>query len=184
MYKPPRGTQNIWIEKAKCKEERKERERLENLSQQEHRNLDAICNLPDPYPEDNDCEDNVTHGKAPAQISHAGEALPDNPEHADSDLFQGLRQNQPQFERMVDAGPVIIGFESPDKRASKRALSFVVARVYELEFRRRFKIIPKRASALGTACFGHLPANSFLALLPQDELVKTFHNHVEIGAQA
>ncbi|KAJ6520786.1 hypothetical protein DFH09DRAFT_1331613 [Mycena vulgaris] len=29
-----------------------------------------------------------------------------------------------------------------------------------------------------------LPANSFLALLPKDELVKTFHNHVEIGAQA
>lgn len=64
------------------------------------------------------------------------------------------------------------------------ALSFVVAQVYELEFRRRFKMIPMRTSALGTACFGHLPANSFLALLPKDESVTTFQTHVEIGPRA
>ncbi|KAJ6487065.1 hypothetical protein DFH09DRAFT_1457048 [Mycena vulgaris] len=64
------------------------------------------------------------------------------------------------------------------------ALSFVIVQVYEHEYRRHFKIIPHRAAALGTIRFEHLPANSFLALLPKDEGVKTFHNHVEIGVRA
>ncbi|KAJ7104718.1 hypothetical protein C8R44DRAFT_807750 [Mycena epipterygia] len=64
------------------------------------------------------------------------------------------------------------------------ALAFMVVRVFELEFRRRFKIIPKHASALGTVCFAHLPANSFLALLPKEEPVKIFQNHLEIGPRA
>ncbi|KAJ6484572.1 hypothetical protein DFH09DRAFT_949266, partial [Mycena vulgaris] len=64
------------------------------------------------------------------------------------------------------------------------ALSFVILQVYEHEYRRHFRIIPHRAAALGTIRFEHLPANSFLALLPKDEGVKTFHNHVEIGVRA
>ncbi|KAJ6579400.1 hypothetical protein B0H10DRAFT_1958754 [Mycena sp. CBHHK59/15] len=67
---------------------------------------------------------------------------------------------------------------------SIRALSFVVVRVFELEFRRRFKVIPKHASVLGTVCFAHLPANSFLALLPKKEPVKIFQSHLEIGPRA
>ncbi|KAJ7829795.1 hypothetical protein B0H13DRAFT_2372375 [Mycena leptocephala] len=72
----------------------------------------------------------------------------------------------------------LIGF------ATIGALSFVVAQVYEVEFRRRFKIIPHCTSASGTARFEHLPENSLLALLPKDETVKTFYNHVEIRARA
>jgi hypothetical protein len=41
---------------------------------------------------DDSWEDNVLHGRAAADISHAGEAR--GPERADGDLFQGLRQNQ------------------------------------------------------------------------------------------
>ncbi|KAJ7105300.1 hypothetical protein C8R44DRAFT_746009 [Mycena epipterygia] len=36
----------------------------------------------------------------------------------------------------------------------------------------------------GTASFAHLPANSFLALLPKEETVNTFDSHVEIGPRA
>ncbi|KAJ7608628.1 hypothetical protein DFH06DRAFT_1148841 [Mycena polygramma] len=39
-------------------------------------------------------------------------------------------------------------------------------------------------AALGTVRFAHLPAGSFLVLLPKDEPVKIFHNHVEIGLRA
>ena len=59
-----------------------------------------------------------------------------------------------------------------------------MAQVYEVEFRRRFKIIPHCTSASGTARFEHLPENSLLALLPKDETVKTVYNHVEIRARA
>ncbi|KAJ7433410.1 hypothetical protein FB451DRAFT_1064410 [Mycena latifolia] len=64
------------------------------------------------------------------------------------------------------------------------ALSFIVVQVFEHEFRRHFKIIPHSAASLGTLRFEHLPANSFLALLPKDETIKTFHNHVEVGLRA
>ncbi|KAJ6550722.1 hypothetical protein B0H10DRAFT_2242599 [Mycena sp. CBHHK59/15] len=81
------------IEKARREQERREKARLENLSQQERRAHDAMRDLPDPYPDD-DWEDDIVHGRAEAQISHAGEALPEDPERADSDLFQSLRENQ------------------------------------------------------------------------------------------
>ncbi|KAJ7776539.1 hypothetical protein DFH07DRAFT_731901 [Mycena maculata] len=64
------------------------------------------------------------------------------------------------------------------------ALSFLVVQVYELEHRRHFKVIPHCTAALGTVRFEHLPANSFLALLPKEESIKTLHNHVEIGLRA
>ncbi|KAJ7110933.1 hypothetical protein C8R44DRAFT_742708 [Mycena epipterygia] len=60
----------------------------------------------------------------------------------------------------------------------------ILLRVFELEFRRRFKIIPKHASALGTICFAHLPVKLFLALLPKEEPVKIFQSHLEIGPRA
>ncbi|KAJ7788434.1 hypothetical protein B0H13DRAFT_2395037 [Mycena leptocephala] len=71
----------------------------------------------------------------------------------------------------------------PSSFATIGALSFVVAQVYEVEFRRRFKIIPHCTSASGTARFEHLPECSLLALLPKDETVKTFYNDVEIRAR-
>lgn len=43
---------------------------------------------------------------------------------------------------------------------------------------------PHSAASLGTVRFEHLPANSFLALLPKDDTIKVFHNHVEIGLRA
>ncbi|KAJ7178444.1 hypothetical protein C8R43DRAFT_1117832 [Mycena crocata] len=60
-------------------------------------------------------------------------------------------------------------------------LSFILVQVYEHEYRKRFKIIHDRHSALGTVHFSHLPSGSFLALLPKEEGVKTTHNHVEMG---
>ncbi|KAJ7034201.1 hypothetical protein C8F04DRAFT_887704, partial [Mycena alexandri] len=63
-------------------------------------------------------------------------------------------------------------------------LSFVVAQVYQHEFRRHFKVIHSADATLGTIRFVHLPAGSFLVLLPKDEAVKTFHNWLEIGTQA
>jgi hypothetical protein len=64
------------------------------------------------------------------------------------------------------------------------ALSFVVAQVYEHEFRRHFKIIHSADAHLGTLRFAHLPVGTFLALLPKDEAMKTFATHVEIGIRA
>ncbi|KAJ7640290.1 hypothetical protein DFH06DRAFT_1137766 [Mycena polygramma] len=46
------------------------------------------------------------------------------------------------------------------------------------------KTIHSADAALGTVRFAHLPAGSFLILLPKDEPVKIFHNHVEIGLRA
>ncbi|KAJ6545247.1 hypothetical protein B0H19DRAFT_1075591 [Mycena capillaripes] len=64
------------------------------------------------------------------------------------------------------------------------ALSFVVAQVYEHEFRRHFKKIHNADVHLGIMRFAHLPVGSFVALLPKDEAVKSQHNHVEIGVSA
>ncbi|KAJ7255123.1 hypothetical protein B0H12DRAFT_1071051 [Mycena haematopus] len=64
------------------------------------------------------------------------------------------------------------------------ALSFVVAQVYQHEFRRRFKIIHGNDAFLGTIRFAHLPMGSFLVLLPKDEAVNSFQNHLEIGVRA
>ncbi|KAJ7150342.1 hypothetical protein C8R46DRAFT_1358417 [Mycena filopes] len=64
------------------------------------------------------------------------------------------------------------------------SLSFVVAQVFEHEYRRHFKIIHNADAHLGILRFGHLPVGSFLALLPKDEGVKTFQTHVEIGFRA
>ncbi|KAJ7745546.1 hypothetical protein DFH07DRAFT_977320 [Mycena maculata] len=54
---------------------------------------------------------------------------------------------------------------------------------YRFRSRRHFNIIPHCTAALGTVCFNseHLPANSFLALLPKDESVRPL---VEIGLHA
>ncbi|KAF7335957.1 hypothetical protein MSAN_02309100 [Mycena sanguinolenta] len=64
------------------------------------------------------------------------------------------------------------------------SLSFLVAQVYEHEFRRRFRTIHRADALLGTIRFAHLPVGSFLALLPKDEAVKSFPTHIEIGARA
>jgi hypothetical protein len=64
------------------------------MSQEERRDYDILRgDIPDAFDDDNAWEDNVLHGRAAAQISHAGEAPPEDPEHADTDLFQGLRQS-------------------------------------------------------------------------------------------
>ncbi|KAJ6493128.1 hypothetical protein C8R45DRAFT_1073149 [Mycena sanguinolenta] len=60
-------------------------------------------------------------------------------------------------------------------------LSFLVAQVYEHEFRRRFRTIHRADALLGTIRFAHLPVGSFLALVPKDEAVKA---HAEIGVRA
>lgn len=91
------------------------------------------------------------------------------------------------FSQRQQREPIFVchsGSLGPDHISPIGALSFVVAQVYEVEFRRRFKIIPHCTSASGTARFEHLPENSLLALLPKDETVKTVYNHVEIRARA
>ncbi|KAJ7662900.1 hypothetical protein B0H17DRAFT_1144197 [Mycena rosella] len=82
------------IDKARREEARKEKERLEHLTWRQRRELDALRDVLEPYPDGDEWEDDALHSRAPVQISHAGEALPEDPERADSDLFQGLRLNQ------------------------------------------------------------------------------------------
>jgi hypothetical protein len=65
------------------------------MSQEEHRDRDILRG--DFFAldgGDDSWEDDVLHGRAAADISHAGEAMPEDPERADGNLFQGLRQNQ------------------------------------------------------------------------------------------
>ncbi|KAJ6583240.1 hypothetical protein B0H10DRAFT_2323602, partial [Mycena sp. CBHHK59/15] len=61
------------------------------------------------------------------------------------------------------------------------SLLYIVVQVYEHSFRRQFKITHQRDVALGTVRSSHFPANSFLALIPKDDIVKTFWDHVEVG---
>ncbi|KAJ7834881.1 hypothetical protein B0H14DRAFT_2590625 [Mycena olivaceomarginata] len=64
------------------------------------------------------------------------------------------------------------------------SLSFIVAQVYEHEFRRRFSTIHQADALLGTIRFAHLPVGSFLVLLPKDEAIKSFHTQMEIDIRA
>ncbi|KAF7346851.1 hypothetical protein MSAN_01824400 [Mycena sanguinolenta] len=61
-------------------------------------------------------------------------------------------------------------------------LSYLFVQTYEHAFRRQFKNTRRADLALGTINrFAHLPSSSFLALLPVDENIKVFPNHIEIG---
>ncbi|KAJ7834644.1 hypothetical protein B0H14DRAFT_3142310 [Mycena olivaceomarginata] len=83
------------ILQAKEEDARKAAEHLQNMSQEERRDRDILRG--DFFAldgGDDSWEDDVLHGRAAADISHAGEAMPEDPERADGDLFQGLRQNQ------------------------------------------------------------------------------------------
>ncbi|KAJ7727652.1 hypothetical protein DFH07DRAFT_871547 [Mycena maculata] len=86
------------------------------MSQEQRRELDAIRDLPDPYGDDDAWEDDILHGRAPAEISHAGEAIPEDPElnvwgrrrHQDYRTRRNRTQLQvdgftKQMERMADA---------------------------------------------------------------------------------
>jgi hypothetical protein len=64
------------------------------------------------------------------------------------------------------------------------SLSFIVAQVYEHEFRRHFRTIHQADALLGTIRFAHLPVGSFLVLLSKDEAIKSFHTQMEIGIRA
>ncbi|KAJ7501553.1 hypothetical protein B0H11DRAFT_1907997 [Mycena galericulata] len=66
-------------------------------------------------------------------------------------------------------GPVIIGWESPDKWAYRA---------------RQVRGKVRTMVEAGTMRYKHLPANSFLALLPKSESIKTFNSHVEIELRA
>ncbi|KAJ6590434.1 hypothetical protein DFH09DRAFT_1306980 [Mycena vulgaris] len=81
------------ISVAKELEAREEAERRESLSRQERRDLSNLRDLPDSCDDGDGWVEEVLHGRAAAQISHAGEALPQDAELADTDLFQGLREN-------------------------------------------------------------------------------------------
>ncbi|KAJ6525515.1 hypothetical protein DFH09DRAFT_1095569 [Mycena vulgaris] len=92
------------IAQARERQEQEERERLSALTWQQRRDHDNLRDLPDAYPDNDEYDDNVLHGRMPAQISHAGEALPEDSERADEDLFQGLRESHlVQLESMADA---------------------------------------------------------------------------------
>ncbi|KAJ7707981.1 hypothetical protein B0H14DRAFT_2646727 [Mycena olivaceomarginata] len=79
---------------AKSREAQEAAVRLQNMSREERRNYDVLRgDFPDVFDDNDGWEDDVLHSRAPAQISHAGEALPEDSERADADLFQGLRQS-------------------------------------------------------------------------------------------
>ncbi|KAJ7217530.1 hypothetical protein C8J57DRAFT_1537654 [Mycena rebaudengoi] len=62
------------------------------------------------------------------------------------------------------------------------ALSYLLVQIYQHSYRRQFRMLHR---ALGTFQFEHLPSNSILALVPEEEnLVKVFWDHVEIGRGA
>jgi hypothetical protein len=64
------------------------------MSREERRDYDVLRgDFPDVFDDNDTWEDNILHGRAAAQISDAGEALLEDPERADTDLFQGLRQS-------------------------------------------------------------------------------------------
>ncbi|KAF8135369.1 hypothetical protein K438DRAFT_1640094, partial [Mycena galopus ATCC 62051] len=65
------------------------------------------------------------------------------------------------------------------------SLSYMIVQLYQHSYRRQFKLTDRNYAALGTLRFAHLPANSFLALLPRDdELIKHFPTHLQVGTQA
>lgn len=67
------------------------------------------------------------------------------------------------------------------------SLSYLLVQLYQHSYRRQFKFSNCNYAALGTLRFAHLPSNSFLFLLPQDQdadSVNNFRDHVEIGQRA
>ncbi|KAJ7889158.1 hypothetical protein B0H14DRAFT_3712526 [Mycena olivaceomarginata] len=75
------------IRLAKAREAQEAAERLQNMSRDERRDYDVLRgDFPDAFEDDDGWEDDVLHGRATAQISHAGEALPEDPERADAGL--------------------------------------------------------------------------------------------------
>ncbi|KAJ7114967.1 hypothetical protein C8R44DRAFT_534754, partial [Mycena epipterygia] len=64
------------------------------------------------------------------------------------------------------------------------SLSYILVQLHQHLYRCQFKCTDRNYAALGTLRFAHLPANSFLSILPQEdvpEMVKEFRQHVEIG---
>ncbi|KAJ7853837.1 hypothetical protein B0H14DRAFT_3653218 [Mycena olivaceomarginata] len=83
---------NICLTKAR--ETQEAAERLQNMSREERRDHDILRgDFPDAFEDNDGWEDDVLHGRATTQISHAGEALSEDPECADAGLFLGLRQS-------------------------------------------------------------------------------------------
>jgi hypothetical protein len=62
-----------------------------------------------------------------------------------------------------------------------RALSYIVVQLYKHSHHRQFKMVHCLHAGLGTFQFGHLPSNSFLALIPAATAVATFRTHIEVG---
>ncbi|KAJ7343076.1 hypothetical protein DFH08DRAFT_963082 [Mycena albidolilacea] len=86
------------IRDAKAADALKEAERHEAMTRDERRELNNLRDLADPFGggDDNAWEDDVLHGRAAAEISHAGEA-PEDSERADTDLFEGLREDSRRY---------------------------------------------------------------------------------------
>ncbi|KAJ7777819.1 hypothetical protein DFH07DRAFT_950870 [Mycena maculata] len=79
---------------AKQEEERSKAERLEALNTSQRHNLDQLQGIADPFDDDDSYEQDVLHGRAAADISHAGEALSsEEADQADAALLTGLRTN-------------------------------------------------------------------------------------------
>ncbi|KAJ7772501.1 hypothetical protein B0H14DRAFT_3590063 [Mycena olivaceomarginata] len=77
-------------------EAKREAERLQAMTAIQLRSLDRLRNIPDAFSGDgdNDYEQDILHGRAAADISHAGEALPsDDADRADAAVMAGLQAN-------------------------------------------------------------------------------------------
>ncbi|KAJ7140957.1 hypothetical protein C8R44DRAFT_531776, partial [Mycena epipterygia] len=66
------------------------------------------------------------------------------------------------------------------------SLSYMVVQLYQHSHKRQFKFSHCNYAALGTLRFAHLPSNSFLVVLPQNnsEAVKDSRSHLEVGPGA
>ncbi|KAJ6619147.1 hypothetical protein B0H10DRAFT_1794090, partial [Mycena sp. CBHHK59/15] len=61
------------------------------------------------------------------------------------------------------------------------SMSYMIIQVYQHFYQRQFKFRHRDYATLETLQFAHLPSNSFLAVLPQDEeTVESFRDHVEV----
>ncbi|KAJ7351528.1 hypothetical protein DFH08DRAFT_957837 [Mycena albidolilacea] len=88
------------IREAKVADAHREAERREAMTREECRELKNLRDLPDAFGDDDDgWEEDLLHGRAVADISHAGEALQEDSERADADLFEGLRESSRQLWR-------------------------------------------------------------------------------------
>ncbi|KAJ6566685.1 hypothetical protein B0H19DRAFT_1374151 [Mycena capillaripes] len=118
----------VRITLAKEAEALKEAERRKAMSRQERCDLNNLRDIPDTF-DDDDWEDDVLHGRAAAQISHAGESLPEDPERADADLFQGLCNTG-----YAEAAKAKRGIETQRRHALEVQVK-VLATVQDLEVR-------------------------------------------------